>query len=279
MAADMAKKYNRLELSNEADADFFSITQVFLFDRKTKMIDLKREVCQFWELDLEDFEFFKGGDLALMRYEETVEKFFYSTVDTQRAVTELFLRAPDKTRRIKKRNQCEDRKAANLGEEKKEHEGPVKKKEEETKKVEVEKTYPGLGECVRDDKKPKEEPLNMDSKFYIFFLFLLLLIFTVVSYNLRNDTTSQISVDHILELNLGERFRKVTKETLQHFVNKAFPDFIENIRESTEPLLKFVGKVRLRVLNVKEIKCRRNVPGFTCHSRYHSSSSRGICWH
>jgi len=276
----MVKKYSKLELNKVTTSSLYTTSQIFLFNRKMKLIELKQQVCQFWGLDPSEFELFENSNLLLMRYEETVEMYFYSTIDAQRATPELFLQVPDRLRHVE--TGSKEKKQANLGEDEEENERRRKKAERNKKAAEIEQKYPGFSKCARDGKKQREIPLNIDNNIYSFLIVLFLLILSIITYTMRRDVTTQYSIDKFVQEYFSSSFneaRKLEPEgegSLGEFL-KGFFEFI-NDYENGEKLLVIKGDNMIRLLNVKEKSCRQDISSRkTCYERYYNDRTKSIC--
>jgi hypothetical protein len=234
-----------------------------------KLIELKQQVCQFWGLDPSEFELFENSNLLLMRYEETVEMYFYSTIDAQRATPELFLQVPDRLRHIE--TESKNKKQVELGENEEETEKKAKRIERSKKAAEIEHKYPGLVKCARDGKAHREKSLNIDNNIYSFLIVLFLLILSIITYVMRRDVTAQYSIDKFVQEKFSEDFNKVKDvDDLTKFI-KTFKAKLE-----TTNLMQARGE-KIRVLNVKEKSCDQNdFKNYPCYERYYNSRTKSI---
>lgn len=282
MTPEVNKKYLKLNLVKGMNSDIYGTSQVFMFNRKMKLIELKQQVCQFWELDPAEFELYEKSNLLLMRYEETVEMYFYSTIDAQRASPELILQVPDRTSYLEdpnKEQKVEQRNA--IGEDQAEIEKRLKGKERQRKAVEIEQKYPGFSKCVRDGKRLQNRDLNIDNNVYAFLILLLMLILSIYVLAARRDVTIQYSIDKYVQEELNASFysvgiiddtsRSTGLNSFKSFINKNFTYFITKVED--KGLYTTVGKVRYRHLKVKEKDCPRY--GVGCYERYYNDFTKG----
>ena len=279
MNAECTSKYQNLKLKKLDNSNIYFTRQVFMFNRKMKLAELKEQSCQFWGLNPAEFDLFEGSDILLMRYEETVEMFFYSTIDAQRATPELILKVPERDYYVNEEDKI------NLPED---EEAKIKKslknKVIHKKAADIEKKYPGLSKYSRDGKRYKEIKLDIDSSIITFLVTLIILVLTAYTIGSRRDVTAQFGIKDAIFNKLEKNFNNVTSTnysdeigTLKNFINEKLPEFVTAIDE--EKALEFRGGFRFITSNVKERECIRNFKnenGRKCYERYYNKYTRSI---
>ncbi len=288
MSKTTMEKYGRKNMQPALEPGCFEVAQAFCVSRRTKLTDLKREACTFWNLEANEFELFEKGHILQMRYDETVEIFFYSTIEAQRAGADLVLQVPDRTKLYEpedeegdgakngKRVKREEKELTEINRKSREHQ------ERRQKALAIERKYPGLRKYTYDGKKYQDKDLGINNHVIAFVVLTIMLAFSVAILverrNVMNQYLASQSIQNILTKVSVTRIAfdsVLTRDNFWSFANGTFTDLIldpdSDIRQSS----KVVGPVRIRMKRVKSKECSRTFINMSCYERIYSGSTSG----
>jgi len=292
----MKEKLKKTNMTPSEARDMFETSQIFMFSRKTKLSDLKTEVCQFWDLNPDEFELYEKSHILLMRYDESVELYFFTTIDAQRAEPELIIQMPDRQNIIEFNEENEGEAAGQKKPKKEENTQIVSEKmkkrlERKKKAAHIEMKYPGMQKYSFDGKAFQEKDFGIDNHISAFVVLLIMLVFSCVIITQRNAIHNQYYMGNNIENALRSppidslhdfmKFSQVsTPEHVYTFLRKTF---LKQVIDSGSELRKwctFVGSVRMRQLRVNTKECPDRSPkNSICYEKDYSSGNKSIFFH
>ena len=271
-----------------AMALLYEKSQDFNISSTTKLSDLKRETCIFWGVKPEEFELYEGDHILLMRYDENVEKYFFSTIEQQRGKIELRLKMPMRESRNAPggAGEGEDKKKKDKEKKAAEQNLPEKKKrkiERRRKMNEIEKSYPGLQYYKFDSKTLRPIDMGVDNHVLTFLCLLILLTFNIIMLTSKRNITYSFTMDQSFEDKLTSpppgdlAFNGVT--TVDKFYSFFNSTFAQTLMDSTKFFLSsnvICGPIRVRQLRVVTKPCIVHSFGNTiCYEKLYSSTTKG----
>lgn len=279
------EKYKRKDMVQ--CSEFFEQKRVFNISRNTRLLDLKEEVCNFWDISPSEFEFFENDSILTMRYSETVEMYFFTSIDKQRQNVEFFLKSPNRNNFdcIKEGNKEETkRNMEKLNEEIDLPERIKNKRIRAIKAAEIEKIYPGLLSYKCNGKLNRPQDLKVVDHVLSFIILLILVTFSGVILNNKRSIIFSYYMDqgivNTLSATSNTSIGFADVDTIDEFYNFFQTTFAPYLMDPSSSFLstnEICGPIRFRQLRVKTKPCLNSVPkGITCYERIYNSQAKGI---
>ena len=259
----------------DSNSELYTTSKTFRINREIKVNDFKLAVCQFWELNHTEFEFFYKSHILLMRYEETVEMLFFSLLDAQRTLVELTLKIPNRDESLGINPRAKFIKE-NIR--KNDNKKELKKKKLLQKISNIEMEYPGLSQHIRNRKRDMREEFGIDNhviSFVLLFTFIILSIYTITQ---RQDTTTQYTIDNYIKNRLKSFYSVTNSQKFFDFFQGDFVTFLDDANYNSTSdsgffkLYVLVGSCSIRIMKADYKVCiKSEIKDIKCANRYYNS--------